>query len=218
MTTRPGHSLAPAYFEALYAAQADPWDFAGSPYERDKYAHTLSVLRATPYDSVFEAGCSIGVLTRLLASRCRSLLSVDAAATPLTAARARCSRLPHVRFERRELPREWPAGRFDLIVLSEICYYWNRSDLLRAAKAAAESLTPAGEILLVHWTGETDYPLSGDEAAEFFIRSVRSTMQPVHQARRTGYRLDLLRGGEVRAGDPAAAPPPRSPPPAREAG
>lgn len=37
-------SLPPSYFEDLYGARDDPWDFETSPYERDKYAATLGAL------------------------------------------------------------------------------------------------------------------------------------------------------------------------------
>ena len=34
-------TLEPAYFDALYATNPDPWNFETSPYERAKYALTL---------------------------------------------------------------------------------------------------------------------------------------------------------------------------------
>ena len=34
----------PGYFEQLYASDPDPWRFATSDYERDKYAATLDAL------------------------------------------------------------------------------------------------------------------------------------------------------------------------------
>ena len=34
----------PGYFERLYARDPDPWRFATSEYERDKYAATLAAL------------------------------------------------------------------------------------------------------------------------------------------------------------------------------
>ena len=37
-------SLPPSYFDTLYAADPDPWRFATSDYERDKYAATLEGL------------------------------------------------------------------------------------------------------------------------------------------------------------------------------
>jgi cyclopropane fatty-acyl-phospholipid synthase-like methyltransferase len=113
-------TLGPAYFDAIYAADPDPWKFASSEYERSKYAVTLATLPKSRYVNALEIGCSIGVLTRQLASR---LLAVDASAAPLAEARRRCSRFSNTRFEQMFSPKEWPEGTFDLILLSEIVYY-----------------------------------------------------------------------------------------------
>ncbi len=63
-------SLDRSYFETLYSQSVDPWDFRTSPYEQRKYAATLDILSRPRYARALEVGCSIGVLTRLLAGRC----------------------------------------------------------------------------------------------------------------------------------------------------
>ena len=87
-------TLRPEYFDALYSADPDPWKFAASPYERAKYTLTLSAMPRSRYRSALEVGCSIGVLTRSLASRCNVVVAIDAAAAPLVEARRRCAALP----------------------------------------------------------------------------------------------------------------------------
>jgi cyclopropane fatty-acyl-phospholipid synthase-like methyltransferase len=189
-------SLAPDYFEALYARDPDPWRFADSAYERAKYDATLAALPRPRYGRALEVGCSIGVLTRDLAPRCGTLLAVDAAEAPLAAARGRCTGLPQVGFRRMQVPQDWPeeAAPFDLILLSEVVYYLDAADVAQLAARVGASLAPGGEVLLVHWIGETDYPLSGDEAAERFIRAAGGFARAVLQERAECYRLDLLRG------------------------
>jgi Nodulation protein S (NodS) len=91
-----GQTLRPEYFDALYTADPDPWKFAASRYERDKYALTLDAMPKLRYRSALEVGCSIGVLTRSLAPRCDVLVAIDAAQTPLVEARRRCADLPGV--------------------------------------------------------------------------------------------------------------------------
>jgi len=44
-----------------------------------------------------------------------------------------------------------------------VLYYLGPADIERTA-----ALAPGGAVLLVHWTGPTNYPVSGDEAAERF--------------------------------------------------
>lgn len=190
MTAPP--SLPAGYFEALYAADPDPWRFASSEYEREKYAATLGALTRPRYRRALEVGCSIGVLTAALAPRCDALLAIDLAEAALDQARARCRHLPQVGFARLAVPGDWPAGRFDLILLSEVLYYLDAGDLARLAVHVAAALAPGGEALLVHWTGATDYPLSGDEAAEAFIAALAPVAPLGHRARTARYRLDRL--------------------------
>ena len=71
--SNPKTSLAPEYFEDVYNANDDPWNFASSEYEAAKYAATLAALPREKYASAFEIGCSIGVLTEKLAARCENL-------------------------------------------------------------------------------------------------------------------------------------------------
>lgn len=153
-------------------------------------------------------GCSIGVLTRDLAARCDSLLAVDAADKALAAARAACADKPNVAFARLRAPDEWPDGgaAFDLIMLSEVIYYLDRADVSHLAARMGGTLAPGGDCLLVHWTGETDYPLSGDEAAERFIAAASGFATVTWQERSERYRLDLLRAGGT--GPVPPAPPP----------
>jgi cyclopropane fatty-acyl-phospholipid synthase-like methyltransferase len=183
-------SLEPAYFDALYAVDPDPWQFATSAYERQKYDATLAALPAR-IGSAFEIGCSIGVLTRRLAERCDTLLAVDLAKVALVAARRRCAGQANVTIARMQIPREWPAARFDAILFSEVLYYLASDDLIHTAARARASITPGGYALLVHYTLPTDYPASGDAAADGFIAA--SGLAPILQQRAAQYRLDLLR-------------------------
>ncbi|TGD98328.1 class I SAM-dependent DNA methyltransferase [Methylobacterium nonmethylotrophicum] len=192
--TRHATSLPPGYFDARYAADPDPWNFADSPYERDKYAATLAALPRPRYASALEVGCSIGVLTAALGPRCDALLALDVAEGALAQARERGRALPGLRFLRAQVPGEWPDGTFDLILLSEVVYYLDAGDVARLAGRVRTSLEPGGDVVLVHWTGETDYPLSGDEAADLFLRATRDHLAVDRQIRTGSYRLDVLRG------------------------
>lgn len=185
--------MPPGYFEDRYAADPDPWRFATSEYERAKYAATLAALPRRRYGAALEVGCSIGVLTRALAARCDALVAVDVAPSALDQARACCRDLAHVRFALNQVPGAWPEGGYDLILLSEVVYYLDEADVGRLAERIRDGLLPDGDVVLVHWTGETDYPLSGDEAAEILIARTAGFLNPVHQARTREYRLDVLR-------------------------
>jgi SAM-dependent methyltransferase len=165
-------TLPPAYFDAMYQGAADPWGFEDRWYEQRKYAVSLALLPAARYRSAFEPGCSIGVLTRMLAGRCDALLSCDVAAPAVRAAARRTGDLSHVRVEQRELPGGWPAGRFDLIVFSEILYYFGDHDLEQVLKNAVSALKPEGTLLAVHWRHPVaEYPRSGDDVHQVLADS-----------------------------------------------
>ncbi len=190
--TRASSTLSVAYFDAVYGSNPDPWNFATSAYEREKYALTLAALPRRRYGSALEVGCSIGILTRDLALRCDDLLAIDAAHAPLSEARRRCADLPAVRFEQMFVPRQWPCGLFDLILLSEVLYYLSAEDVTRLASRVASSLADEGNVALVHWTGETDYPLTGDEAADLFIKRIEQTARVERRSRHPAFRLEVL--------------------------
>lgn len=189
-----GDARDPGYFDALYAADADPWRFETSAYEADKYDATLVALPVARYASAVEVGCSIGVLTHRLASRCDALLGVDVAQTALDRAAARCAEQAHVRFARLRMPEEMPEGRFDLIMLSEVLYYFETPTLDRLAARLRTACMPGADLVLVHWLGPTpDYPQTGDSAVEAFIAATANWTEVTRQERREDYRLDVLR-------------------------
>ena len=182
-----------AYFEGLYQAKGDPWDFASSPYEQAKYARTLEALGDERAVDGLEVGCSIGVLTRQLSRHCDRLTATDISQTALEQARARCADLANVSFRLVESAAASFEGRFDLIVLSEVVYYWADADIAAAAGALRQSLRPGGRILLVHWLGETDYPKTAGEAVGGLAGHLHG-LYGVEAAERTAdYRLDLWR-------------------------
>ncbi len=185
--------LTPGYFEQLYARDPDPWRFASSDYERDKYAATMAALPPGRFARAFEVGCSIGVLTRQLATRCDAIVGVDVAGAALRQAEQRCADLPGVSFARMAVPGEWPEGAFDLVLFSEVLYYLGLPGIADAARRTLASLRPGGTVVLVDWHGATDGACTGDDAAELFIAACAPRLAPSFQQRADKYRLDVLR-------------------------
>lgn len=183
------------YFEELYGASDDPWGFSTSAYEREKYASTMSALGGRRFGRALEVGCSIGVFTAMLAPRCGGLLAVDASEKAVALARERLSGVQNVRVERRTLPEETPDGPFELVVASEVLYYFDRETLLKALRALEAALAPGGSLLAVHWRRETrTYPLQGDEVHEL----IRTHTALTRTSRKTtpDYRLELYEDTE----------------------
>jgi cyclopropane fatty-acyl-phospholipid synthase-like methyltransferase len=179
------------YFERLYADSRDPWNFETSEYEREKYARTLAALGRRRFRRALEAGASIGVFTSMLAERCDELLAVDVSEKAVAEARERLKDLGNVRVERLTLPEQMPDGPFDLIVASEVLYYFTREEMLATLGRFEEELAPGGVILAVHWRRETKtYPLQGDEVHRLLHENTRLTV--TRSIAEQDYRLDLL--------------------------
>jgi SAM-dependent methyltransferase len=193
-------TLPQGYFDELYAASPDPWEFETRWYEARKYALSLALLPAERYAAAFEPGCSIGVLTKRLAPRCGHLLSCDGAATAVRLAALRTASLGNVTVERRIIPHDWPPGGFDLIVFSEFLYYFAGGDLDRVLGLGTAALRPGGNLLAVHWRYPVaEYPRSGDDVHRALRRHAGLTRLVGHE------EPDFLAEVYTRAGDQAVS-------------
>ncbi|WP_296953088.1 methyltransferase domain-containing protein [uncultured Massilia sp.] len=149
------------HFEALYAHDEDPWQVRAAWYERRKRAVLLAALGRPSYRSAFEPGCGNGELSASLAARCERLLACDGAAGAVAAARRRLQgdALAHgaLRIEQRSLPAQWPrAERFDLVVVSELGYYFDAGAWRDLVAQAASNLEEEGELLMCHYVHDFD--------------------------------------------------------------
>jgi SAM-dependent methyltransferase len=190
--TASAESRPASHFQQLYQLNPDPWGFRTSPYEQAKYQHTLRALGDRRFASGLEVGCSIGILTRLLALRCSTMLGIDIVEDPLSDARARCADQHWVQFQRMQAPTEWPTGRFDLIVFSEVLYFLSAADIARCAHRVLNSILLHGSVVLVNWLGHTDDPSPGNAAPDSFIEATKGRLHIARQDRHERYRLDVL--------------------------
>jgi cyclopropane fatty-acyl-phospholipid synthase-like methyltransferase len=159
------HTCSSEFFEAKYRGGKDPWGFATSPYETERYREIVLALAPGPYVRAFEPGCSIGVLTQQLAGLCDEIVATDIAPSAVQEARSRLSGRAGVDIQCVELsPKVLPEGPFDLIVLSEIGYYFGPTEWRGLLAALQRRLMPGGTLLAVHWLGQSpDHQQHGNE-------------------------------------------------------
>src|SRR5208282_1010837 len=98
-------TLPPSYFDDLYERSPDPWGFSTRSYEARKYALTMAALPRAHYRRAFEPGCSIGVLSRMIASRVDELVASDPSDRALGIARRDLP--PNIDFVQQFTPSEW---------------------------------------------------------------------------------------------------------------
>jgi SAM-dependent methyltransferase len=183
----------PQFFEELYARAEDPWRFATSDYEREKYAHTLIALGGRRFEKALEVGCSIGVFTEKLATLCAEVLAIDVSPRALGRARRRLCSQPGVRVARVTFPEEMPEGPWDLVVCSEVLYYLDVAAFELALERLRTVLEDGATVLAVHWRAPTrSYPLRGDEVHGWLVAELNAWH--VLDDRRPDYRLDRFEG------------------------
>lgn len=188
-------SVGADFFENKYRGAADPWSYETSSYEQAKYQHLLSLLPEERMESMLELGCSIGVLTAMLASRARRLMAVDASATAIERAKARLSSAPEidVSWVAGQLPECFPGGAYDAVIMSEVGYYLEAGALRVLIERILNALQPGGVVILMHWTVYVEaYPLTGDDVHEAFADAAAERgLMHTATGRKDFYRWDV---------------------------
>ena len=187
-------SLDAEFFNKMYQQNQDPWDFENSPYEKEKYKATIDIIPNDVYENVFEIGCSNGVLSEMLIPRSKRLLAVDASDIAVKNAKLRLAKFPFVTVQEMTIPEKFPDEKFNLILLSEVGYFLNESDLIIARDKMIAALLPKGHLILVHWTPYVEeFPLTGDYVHEKFRECAGDRQPLIHISEKveSQYRMDL---------------------------
>ena len=131
------------------------------------------------------------MLTERLAVLCDSLESIDFSPTAAAQARHRCALLPNVSVCCASILDPIPVDGLDLLVLSEIGYYFS-ADAWRALAFAMIDALQGGSILLAaHWLGNSeDHCISGDQVHDILLS--HSALKIEHSERHHTFRLDRL--------------------------
>ncbi len=177
------------FFETKYRDSPDPWDFAGSAYERYRYETIIAALDTRQYGNAFEPGCSVGELTYRLAGRCHHVEAMDISCTAVKRAKARCRYFSNITFRVGSLPHQIPNEEFDLIVFSEVGYYFDDAGLMALVTELVGRIPTSGTFLAAHWLGVSgDHLLSGDRVHE--IIGCLAGLKLTRSERYADFRLD----------------------------
>ncbi len=172
--------------ESKYWQDLDPWNFRTSPYEQEKFTATRQSLSRKTYQSVLELGCGNGALAEHLAPMCQAYIGVDAVERALTVAR---QMVPEASFINAFFPCTLPEGPHDLIVLSEVLYFLDTTDIKALAQQIVDNWS-AAEIVCVTYLGETSHELQGDQSLEAFKSALGPSFNLVNVRCTQGYRID----------------------------
>jgi len=178
-----------AFFEQKYKATPDPWNFGSSSYELMRYDAILNAMGDRHFAYAFEPGCSVGVLTEKLAQRCDRVDAMDISPTAVAQAKQRCQELTNTYITCDSLSQWSEQTPFDLLIFSEIGYYFEEPTLRTILRGLVSKLAPSGLFVACHWLGHSpDHILTGDRVHEVIAES----HELVHQRaeRHANFRLD----------------------------
>jgi SAM-dependent methyltransferase len=183
------HSGTADAFDHRSRRNSDPYRFARSEYERSRDQSTMGALSRKSYPSAFEPGCSTGELTAQLARVCEYVRATDISQAAVECARARCAHLKNVEILCADISAQLPTVPVDLIVFSEIGYYFPAPQLVRIACSLASRLVSGGEFVAVHGLDRsTDHVLHGDAVHCQLLAHV--PLRWVKGERHDGFRID----------------------------
>ena len=186
-----------ARFEALHARSADPWHVRTRWYEERKRHATLAALPRPRYRSTLEIGCSIGALSEPLAGRSDQMLAIDLSERAVASARRAVGSAAEVRVQ--DAVSDFPEGTYDLVVLSEVAYYWDEHEIREMCARISAVLNDDGVVVACHWRHTaSDFRTPGDRVHE--ILREQGWFQLVEH-READFLLEVFRPAADSTGD-----------------
>jgi SAM-dependent methyltransferase len=170
-------------FDDLYRRSDDPWDFDGDPYEQGRYQAVAAHVPPGRFGRVYEPGCSVGALTSMLAQRCTAVEACDVSPVVVARTAERFAGDPRVTVTVCQLPGGIADGPFDLVVFSELGYYFERPVVSDIAFRLVASLRPGGRLVACHWVGMSpDHRLHGDDVHDLLTAGLDGRRDMTHVA------------------------------------
>jgi len=140
----------PSRFQSEFQEAIDPWSY-GTQEGRNRFSVALNMLDQTEHARfalALEIGCAEGMFTKVLASRCDSLLAVDFAPLALERARQHCQSVPQINFRQWNLRHDPLPRQYSLIVVMDVLSTIFRPASLQAACAKLIDAVQDGGYLL----------------------------------------------------------------------
>ena len=110
----------------------------------------------SPTDDVLECACGTGLLSGVIAKRCKSLTATDFSAKMLARTRKKYGHYPHVRFEQADiLHLPYPDARFDTVVAANVIHLLDNPH--QALRELDRVCKPGGKLIIPTYMNRTIY-------------------------------------------------------------
>lgn len=106
-------------------------------------------------DDVLECACGTGLLTGVIAPRCKSLIATDFSAKMLERAKKKYGKYGNVRFEQANILRlAYPDGRFDTVIAANVIHLLDEP--YQTLHGLERVCRPGGKIIIPTYMNQTD--------------------------------------------------------------
>lgn len=191
-------SLVRAYFDWALRNDTTPFGEDGEA-EYEKYTRILHALDFKGhFKNVLDLGCGEGYLMRRLAGRAGRILGVDISPTVIRRAGRRLAPFDNVELRAADALTEEIEESFELVLCSELLYYFNIKQFGTIAGKIERWTRPGGYLLLAHSRAAADDE-EGSEPFAFGAKTIHDTFleNPVFHAESDitypAYRITVLR-------------------------
>ena len=108
-----------------------------------------------PEDEVLECACGTGLLTGVIAARCRALTATDFSEKMLAQAERKYAKCRNVRFAQADITKlDYPDGRFDAVVAANVIHLLDEP--LQALRELDRVCRPGGRLIIPTYMNRTD--------------------------------------------------------------
>jgi cyclopropane fatty-acyl-phospholipid synthase-like methyltransferase len=186
------------YFNWRYR-NPDPYNVSVSSYEREKMERVMAALGFEKrFGSILEIGCGEGNMTARLASIADKALATDISDMAVRRTRLMTSACANVETRRLDLLSDEPPGQFDLVMVSEVLYYFERHQLPAVLERITSCVKSGGCVALIHARALAD-DNAGVELKKFGAKTIHEMFiaDPrycvIHDDIQPAYRMTVLR-------------------------
>ena len=108
-----------------------------------------------PADTVLECACGTGLLTGVIAPRCKSLTATDFSANMLKRAEKKLKKYGNVRFAQADITKlDYPDGSFDAVVAANVIHLLDQP--YQALRQLERVCRPGGRLIIPTYMNRTD--------------------------------------------------------------
>ena len=138
-------------FARVYSrAERDAWGYDVGAFAKRRFELIIAAIPSVPIEKALEAGCAEGHLTRHLAKRVGHLVACDICEEAVARARRNCEGIRNVELIVADIRSDPPEGPFNLLVYSDVLYYFSKREVRHVIRLSAGLVVPGGHLVFAN--------------------------------------------------------------------